>query len=59
MLKQVSLYLPKLAFCYEQLDVVVLSVISGQELKVLIHNIAGGHKNVTNNIIFREVFQKL
>ncbi|XP_074327017.1 uncharacterized protein LOC141664958 [Apium graveolens] len=58
-LDTVGLYLPKLVFCHGQLYVAIARVTSPKGLYILIDSDSGQSTNITENIVFEEVFYNL
>ncbi|XP_057434847.1 uncharacterized protein LOC130727665 [Lotus japonicus] len=58
-LSQVGVYLPKAVFSHGQLYVAISRVQSRAGLKILICNEDTSQQDVTKNIVFKEVFQKI
>ncbi|XP_057451986.1 uncharacterized protein LOC130743774 [Lotus japonicus] len=58
-LSQVGVYLPKPVFSHGQLYVAISRVKSRAGLKILICNEDSSQRDVTKNIVFKEVFQKI
>ena len=58
-LETVGLYLPKSIFTHAQLYVAISRVTSKNGLKILMHDKENLPMNVTNNIVYKEVFQNI
>ncbi|KAK1371084.1 ATP-dependent DNA helicase [Heracleum sosnowskyi] len=55
-LERVGLFLPKAVFTHGQMYVVISRVTSPQGLKIFIDSNSGASTNVTQNIVYKEVF---
>lgn len=58
-LSHVALYLPKLVFSHGQFYVAISRVTNKRGLKILICDKDRGNSNITNNVVYKEVFQNI
>ena len=58
-LQKVALFLPKGVFTHGQLYVALSRVTSPQGLKLFIDDADGNNTNITQNVVYKEVFYNL
>jgi ATP-dependent DNA helicase PIF1 len=59
LLDWVGLYLPKDVFSHGQIYVAIFRVTSKKGIKILIHDVNKHPKEITTNVVYKEVFQNV